>query len=87
MFQIVKRRPHTLLIVYFDVQSIVQSMAVIPPSRIILFAVQNPLENHWKTLISQSGEVEAVKVHDLVPCRYKVVHELFLGIVTCVDFR
>jgi hypothetical protein len=34
----------------------------------------------------RSGEVEAVKVHYLVPHRYKVVQELFLGVLTSVDF-
>ena len=33
------------------------------------------------------GEVEPVKVHYLVPRRYKVVHELLLGVLTCVNFR
>ena len=35
----------------------------------------------------RSGEIEPVKVHYLVPCRYKIVHELLQGILTCVDFR
>jgi hypothetical protein len=35
----------------------------------------------------RSGEVEAVKVHDFVPHRYKVVHELLPGVLTSVDFR
>ena len=34
-----------------------------------------------------SGEVEAVQVHYLVPHRDKIVHELLLGVLTCVDFR
>ena len=34
-----------------------------------------------------SGEVEAVKVHYLVPHRYKVVQELLLGVLTSIDFR
>ena len=33
------------------------------------------------------GEVESVKVHNLIPHRYKVVHELLRGVLTCVDFR
>ena len=32
-------------------------------------------------------EGEAVKVHYLVPCRYEVVQELLLGVLTSVDFR
>ena len=35
----------------------------------------------------RSNEVEAVKVHYLVPHRYKVVQELLLGVLTSVDFR
>jgi len=35
----------------------------------------------------RSGKVEAVKVHYLVPRRYKVVQELLLGVVTSVDLR
>ncbi len=35
----------------------------------------------------RSGEVEAVKVHYLVPYCYKVLHELLLGVLTSVDFR
>jgi hypothetical protein len=35
----------------------------------------------------RSGEVKAVKVHYLVPCRYKVVQELLLRVLTSVDFR
>ena len=40
-----------------------------------------------KTFMLRSGEVETVKVHDFVPHRYKVVHELLLGVLTSVDFR
>ena len=32
------------------------------------------------------GEVEAVKVHDLVPGRDKVTHKLFLVVVLGIDF-
>ena len=39
-----------------------------------------------KTFMPRSSEVETVKVHYLVPHRYKVLHELFLAILTCVDF-
>ena len=35
----------------------------------------------------RSGEVESVKVHYLVPHRYKVVHELLQGVLTSIDFR
>ena len=35
----------------------------------------------------RSGEVEAIKVHYLVPHRYKVVQELLLGVFTSVDLR
>ena len=35
-----------------------------------------------KTFMLRSGDVEAVKVHYLVPRRYKVVHELFRGVFT-----
>ncbi len=37
-----------------------------------------------KTL--KSGQVEAVKIHHLVPCVDKVMHELLLGVCGCVDF-
>ena len=35
----------------------------------------------------RSGEVEAVKVHYLVPHPYKVLQELLLGVLTSIDFR
>jgi hypothetical protein len=35
----------------------------------------------------RSGDVETVKIHYFVPHHYKVVHELLLGVRTCVDFR
>ncbi|MBW2489129.1 MAG: hypothetical protein JRE72_17035, partial [Deltaproteobacteria bacterium] len=35
----------------------------------------------------RSDEVEAVKVHYLVPRRNEVVQELLLGVFTSVDFR
>jgi hypothetical protein len=31
--------------------------------------------------------VETAKVHDFIPHRYKVVQELLLGVLTCIDFR
>ena len=34
-----------------------------------------------------SSEVEAVEVHDLVPCCHEVMHELLLCVVASVDFR
>lgn len=34
---------------------------------------------------TQLGEVEAVEVHNLIPSRHKVEHELFLGIVLGID--
>jgi hypothetical protein len=41
----------------------------------------------WPPDRIRSGEVEAVKVHDLVPRRDKVVHELLLGVLASIDFR
>ena len=35
----------------------------------------------------RSYKVEAVKVHHFVPCRYKVLYELLLGVLTGVNFR
>ena len=40
-----------------------------------------------RAFLLRSGEVEAVKVHYLVPRRYEVVHELLLGVLASVDFR
>ena len=37
------------------------------------------------TACQRSGEVEAIKVHHLVPGRYEVLHELLLGVLTCID--
>ena len=34
----------------------------------------------------RSSEVESVKVHHLIPGRYKVMNELLLGVLTSVDF-
>lgn len=31
------------------------------------------------------GDVEAVEVHDLVPCRHEITHKLFLVIVLSID--
>ncbi len=39
-----------------------------------------------KAFMLQSGKLEAVKVHYLVPHRYKVVQELLLGVLTSVNF-
>ena len=38
-----------------------------------------------KTFMPRSDEVEAVQVHDLVPGRDEVAHELFLRIVLRID--
>ena len=35
----------------------------------------------------RSGEIEAVKVHYLVPRRHEVMQKLLLRILACVDFR
>ena len=75
-----------LLIASVSVQNIRQFVAVIA-FLIIRFAVQNSLQKPSKTFMLRSGEVEAVKVHYLVPCRYKVVQELLLGVLTSIDFR
>ena len=32
-------------------------------------------------------QVETVEVHNFVPCRYEVVQEFLLGVLTCVNFR
>ena len=34
-----------------------------------------------------SRKVEAIKVHHLVPSRYKVMDKLLLRVRTCIDFR
>ena len=39
----------------------------------------------WERVLS--SEVEAVKVHYLIPRRYEVAQELLLGVIACVDFR
>jgi hypothetical protein len=38
-------------------------------------------------MVSLSLHVETIEIHDLVPPRDKVVHELLLGILASVDFR
>ncbi len=35
----------------------------------------------------RSGEVEAIKIHHLVPRSHKVTHKRLLRVVTCIDFR
>ena len=35
----------------------------------------------------RSGQIEPVKIHDLVPRCHKIVQELLLGVLTSVDFR
>jgi hypothetical protein len=42
---------------------------------------------HSKTFVPRSSEVETVKLHDFVPGRYKVLHELLPGVLASVDFR
>ena len=32
----------------------------------------------------RSGEIEAVKIHYLIPSCYKILNELLLGIITCI---
>jgi hypothetical protein len=54
---------------------------------IIRSAAQNTPPKPSKTFLPISGEVEAIKVHYLVPRRYEVVKELFLRVLTSVDFR
>jgi hypothetical protein len=47
-------------------------------------------DNLFRIIISndlRSGEVETIQVHDFVPRRDKVVQELLLEVLTCVDFR
>ena len=39
------------------------------------------------TPILQSGKVEAIEIHHLVPCCHKVVEELLLGVLTTINFR
>ena len=74
-----------LLVASISVQDIRQFMAVngLPD---FCFAVPNTLRKPSKKFLLRSGEIEAVKVHDLVPGRHEVGHELPLGIRTCVDF-
>src|SRR5205823_12789515 len=36
---------------------------------------------------TRSSEVEAIEVHDLVPCTHEVTHELLLRVLACVDLR
>ena len=45
-----------------------------------------PCQKLSKTIMLRSPEIVTVKVHDLVPHRYKVVHELLLGVLTSVNF-
>jgi hypothetical protein len=54
---------------------------------IIRFASRNTLRKPSKAITLCSGEVEAVKVHYLVPGCDEVVQELPLGILACIDFR
>lgn len=37
-------------------------------------------------LCLKSGQVETVKIHDLDPCLDKVLYELLLGILACIEF-
>ena len=79
-FQIdLKRRPHFMsraCIRFQDIRQIVADSA----------AVQNTLHKPAR-FKRRSNEVEAVKVHYLVPHRYKVVQEFLLGVLTSIDFR
>jgi len=52
-----------------------------------LTVLQNTLQKPSKMFTLRLGDVESVKVHYLVPCHYKVVHEFFRGILTSVDFH
>ena len=55
--------------------------------RLIRYAVQNTLQKPSQTFMRRLCEVEAIKVHYLVPRRYKVVQKLLLGVLTTIDFR
>ena len=75
-FQIdLKRRPHFMsraCIRHLNIRQIVADSA----------AVQNTLHKPARTFKRRSSEVEAVKVHYIVPHRHKVVQELFVGVLT-----
>ena len=62
-----------------------QERLILPATRLTVFSP--PGQKPSKTIMLRSGEVETVEVHDFVPYRYKVVQELLLGVLACVDFR
>src|SRR5271157_201995 len=44
-------------------------------------------KEHSEPFSSSSREVEAIQVHYLAPCRYKVAYELLLPVAACIHFR
>src|SRR5690348_450332 len=65
-----------------------------PSSRLALSELGSPLSTRShgcrRTVVGRvgrSGEVETVEVHDLVPRRDEVTHELLLRVVTRVELR
>jgi len=83
---VLKHCPHMLLMAPLSVQNTsVSSLRLSLPDQLICsseYALKPA-----KTFMLRSGEVEAVKVHHLVPSRYKVIGKLLLGVCTCIDFR
>ncbi len=59
-----------------------KSTIAIPEKIVIHSLIQKPL----KTFMLRSGEVEAIKVHHLVPGRDEVMDKLLLRIRTSIDF-
>src|SRR5512136_196611 len=54
------------------------------PQNIVALFKNSVLLN--RIFFPRSGKVEAVKVHNLVPRRYKVMQELLLGVLATIDF-
>jgi hypothetical protein len=55
--------------------------------KIIRLVNQNTLRKLSKIFRPESGEIEAVEIHYLVPSRDKVLHKLLPGVLASIDFR
>ncbi len=60
--------------------------SVVYRNRLLADRFSPPYQRPSKTFMLRSGEVEAIKVHHLVPGRDEVVDELLLRVGTSVDF-
>ena len=81
-----ERRPHHEPVLHFNVVHYfvggiaVGAVSTIDSGTDLLDQSRGPEVESWR-----SGQVEAVEVHDLVPRRHEVPHELLPGVVRTIN--